>query len=276
MGDSGALIQPEENVCLKTSRSAPGQDIFPFQFVFESAPGKLTFPRKHYHYCLYLVTEGAGTLETETKTAEVGPGDLIFTFAGQKYSFLNICKLKYMYISFVGAEIAAMLAGYGVTEHGGVYPGYEMLIDRWISAIGLCTDDNLPTLTKGLLYFSLALLPADRDDAPKKQNDVVAKTIALMEKSCGSSTLSLSYVCSLYNYHPSYLSRRFRTVTGRSFSEYLRDLRLRKAEKMLTEDDMTVTAIAAAAGYSSYMYFARVFRKAVGCTPTEFRKRHLT
>ncbi len=274
MSESGAMIRPEENVCLKTSRSDPGQDVFPFQFVFESAPGKLTFPRKHYYYCLYLVTEGTGTLETETKTSDIRPGDLFFTFAGQKYSFTNIHKLKYMYISFVGTDAAAMLAGYGVTEHGRVRSGNEMLIDRWISAVGLCTDDNLPTLTKGLLYFSLALLPADRDDAPKKQDDVVAKTIALMEKSCGSSTLSLSYVCSLYNYHPSYLSRRFRAVTGQSFSEYLRDLRLRKAEKLLTEDDMNVTAIAAAAGYTSYMYFARVFRRAVGCTPTEFRKKN--
>ncbi len=47
MSESGAMIRPEENVCLKTSRSDPGQDVFPFQFVFESAPGKLTFPRKH-------------------------------------------------------------------------------------------------------------------------------------------------------------------------------------------------------------------------------------
>jgi AraC-like DNA-binding protein len=68
-----------------------------------------------------------------------------------------------------------------------------------------------------------------------------------------------------------YLRREFRSVMGMGIGDYILELRLRKARKLLAEDRATVLDIAMESGFSSSQYFARVFKKAVGMTPRDFR-----
>ena len=50
--------------------------------------------------------------------------------------------------------------------------------------------------------------------------------------------------------------------------------RMQAARTMLREGDMPVSAVAEAVGYSDYNYFTKVFKAAVGMTPTEYRKKN--
>ena len=59
---------------------------------------------------------------------------------------------------------------------------------------------------------------------------------------------------------------------GITFISYLTSLRMDHAAWLLTHTSQTVFTIAAQVGYSDYFYFAKVFKKAMGCTPTAFRK----
>ena len=72
----------------------------------------------------------------------------------------------------------------------------------------------------------------------------------------------------------SYLQKYYRSNFGVSIIDSLINMRIDMAKKLLRETDMTVTAIAGKCGYSSYIHFAKQFRKTVGYTPTGYRQQH--
>jgi len=68
-----------------------------------------------------------------------------------------------------------------------------------------------------------------------------------------------------------YLRREFRACMGLGISDYLLELRLRKARTLLAEESATVLKVALESGFESSQYFSRVFRKSLGISPGEFR-----
>ena len=83
------------------------------------------------------------------------------------------------------------------------------------------------------------------------------------------SIQNLADHCSI---NANYASQIFRQEMGITFISYLTSLRMDHAAWLLTHTSQTVFTIAAQVGYSDYFYFAKVFKKAMGCTPTAFRK----
>nr|WP_276313574.1 AraC family transcriptional regulator [Bifidobacterium callimiconis] len=65
----------------------------------------------------------------------------------------------------------------------------------------------------------------------------------------------------------------FRRHAGRTPNEYLTDYRIGKGRELLAGGDMAVGEIAAACGFSSTAYFGYVFRRRMGCSPSEYRAR---
>ena len=84
--------------------------------------------------------------------------------------------------------------------------------------------------------------------------------------------LSTSHVAAVFHYNKSYLGRLFKQETGISISEYLGAQRIDCARGYLLKTDMTVLEIAERCGFSGVGYFNRLFKAAVGVTPTEFRR----
>lgn len=85
--------------------------------------------------------------------------------------------------------------------------------------------------------------------------------------------ISLNHLAQRVYLNPSYLSRLFHHTAGVTITEYLTEARIQTAGKMLLETDMKVQDIAKRIGIDSSAYFGRMFKKAVGCTPQEYRNR---
>lgn len=71
---------------------------------------------------------------------------------------------------------------------------------------------------------------------------------------------------------PSYFSALFKKCTGLPFGEYLRNIRVENAIRMLTESSESITQIAAECGFSSPNYFKDVFRQVTGISPSRYRR----
>ena len=85
--------------------------------------------------------------------------------------------------------------------------------------------------------------------------------------------LSLDDVCHALGTNPSTLNFRFRRELDCSVGEFIISARMRRARRLLIGTNYTIGAIAARCGYENIYYFSRAFRKAVGCSPSEFRER---
>lgn len=75
--------------------------------------------------------------------------------------------------------------------------------------------------------------------------------------------------------HPDYANTLFRETFGMTLSDYLLEHRLAHAQRMLTTTRDKITSIAFASGFGSISRFNAAFKSATGCTPTEYRQRHL-
>lgn len=73
--------------------------------------------------------------------------------------------------------------------------------------------------------------------------------------------------------NPSYLSRRFKELTGGNIGEFIADERIRCAQKLLVEGQMRIGDIALRVGYESAAHFSRVFKRQTGVSPNEYRSR---
>jgi len=87
-----------------------------------------------------------------------------------------------------------------------------------------------------------------------------------------SSTPALQELAALAGVHPSHLARSFHQAQGVSVGEYQRGLRIDMARRALGDPECSIADVAASSGFSDQSHFARVFRRATGQTPREFRQ----
>lgn len=88
--------------------------------------------------------------------------------------------------------------------------------------------------------------------------------------------LSLEEIAEKINLTPTYLSRKFKLITGSTFKEYLINVRIRQAAQLLLTTDDSITKIAMDCGFSSSNYFKDSFKKISGVSPRTFRKNDRT
>lgn len=84
--------------------------------------------------------------------------------------------------------------------------------------------------------------------------------------------LSLKTLALQFKGNAAYLGQSFKKDTGRSFSDYLKEIRIRKAKEMLAGDKHTAKEIGIRVGFSSDAYFSATFKEETGLTPAEYRK----
>ena len=84
---------------------------------------------------------------------------------------------------------------------------------------------------------------------------------------------SLAAMCYI---SPSYLSNLFKRETGTTLIDYINTQRTQRAAHLLVDTKQSVAAIAAQVGILDVNYFARLFKKSLGQTPTQYRRSHRT
>jgi two-component system response regulator YesN len=73
------------------------------------------------------------------------------------------------------------------------------------------------------------------------------------------------------NLSPCHFSAVFSQETGKTFKEYLTEIRIKKAKELLRTTTLKAFEICYQIGYNDPHYFSHVFRKNTGLTPKEFR-----
>jgi len=84
--------------------------------------------------------------------------------------------------------------------------------------------------------------------------------------------ISLEQVAEAVGFNPTYFSQLFKKETGSGFLEYLTAARMEAAKELLRTTKFTVAQVASEVSYSDVKHFTRLFRKAAGIKPSEFRK----
>ncbi len=89
-----------------------------------------------------------------------------------------------------------------------------------------------------------------------------------------SENYKLSSLAQEYNLSKYYLSHIFKSVTGYSVMDYLKNLRIAKAKTLLAKSNISISEIVKICGFSDNNNFSRDFKAITGFTPRDFRKKH--
>ncbi|MBT2696560.1 response regulator [Bacillus sp. ISL-40] len=88
--------------------------------------------------------------------------------------------------------------------------------------------------------------------------------------------LTLQSVADFVHLNKSYFSLLFKKQTGRNFIDYIIELRIREAKRLLAQYDCHIYEVAEAAGFKDVKYFSKMFKKMTGFTPVKYREEHQT
>ena len=86
-----------------------------------------------------------------------------------------------------------------------------------------------------------------------------------------SSHITLSDIASKIALSPNFFHTVFKSIIGKTPSEYLLDIRLNTAKNMLVNTDLSLLEIAVSCGFESQAYFCYVFKKHLAATPKKYR-----
>jgi transcriptional regulator GlxA family with amidase domain len=100
----------------------------------------------------------------------------------------------------------------------------------------------------------------------------VRRAVALMHADC-ARPWTLDALASRAGLSRTTLAERFRTAMGDTPLAYLRTVRMQKAMRLLGETDRTLEQVALEIGYRDAFGFSKVFKRTVGLSPREFRRR---
>ena len=84
--------------------------------------------------------------------------------------------------------------------------------------------------------------------------------------------LTTSMICEQFSCSKSYFSHNFKDYTGKTFREYLVDIRLNYAKQLLKHSNLSVTQISFSVGFNDSNYFSNVFKQKIGVSPLHYRK----
>ena len=85
--------------------------------------------------------------------------------------------------------------------------------------------------------------------------------------------LDRSTLASIAFITPNYLSKQFQLRVGKNLREYMNDLRIAEAKKLLLSTRKSVSEIASSVGYDNFSYFSTIFRKYTGMSPVDWREK---
>lgn len=244
----------------------------------------------HFHpeFELTLITAGDGTRFVGDSVEAYGPGDLTLVGA----------DLPHAYVSAVAGHHEAVVShfrrdflGSELFDHSEFEPVHQLLVrasrglvfdnigplSAQIGALGHAQGAErtigllqvlvaLARQTTGRVLASMAYRPRVREDASRRMGAVFGFVHAEYRRS-----LSLAEVAAVAHMAPAAFSRFFRHATGRTFQNYLGELRIGVACRCLATSDLAVAEISMACGFNNLANFNRRFRSLKGMTPREYR-----
>ena len=105
----------------------------------------------------------------------------------------------------------------------------------------------------------------------RRYSDIIRTARKRIEQDYMSEDISLNTVAAEVCMSQSYFSSVFSKEMGKTFIEYLTEVRMEKAKQYLVCSSMKTSEISYEVGYKDPHYFSYIFKKTQGCTPKEYR-----
>lgn len=236
-------------------------------------------PRGRSDYHILYVTGGSCFVDFGEGETEVGEGNIIFypPHVSQKYAFKAEISSSYYYLHFSGSAAGELMKKFAldspitfVGKHLSVESRLLELIDEFHLKRPFyeysCAAHLLGVLSLLAEKASLASLAS-----PLRRSDIT-EVRRYMHASIGKN-ITVAELAARCNLSVSRFAHVFKEQMGISVVSYLSKIRIERATELLESTDMSVYDVGLAVGFEAQSYFCRFFKREVGVSPSEYRRR---
>ena len=205
---------------------------------------------------------------------ESAPNFFVISFTSSSFSmkyFEGFCStLKKIHKSLLTAIINEAEVSYYIPKNE---PNLRKLMRRKGAPLG--GEQLIKTYLEQLLIYLLrtderntnaTILPPITEEKP-----LISELKDYIATRC-EENIKIDEICRAFGYSKSFLSRIFREHTGESLASYATVKKMERAKELLRDDRLNITQISAKLSFENPQYFARVFKRECGMTPTEWKR----
>jgi len=232
--------------------------------------------RKDYHL-LYLYS-GELNIKYGKKRDTLKYGQLIIFPPKTPFFYTNAKKTKteYMWINFTGRQAEGLINAaeipvntpFTVTIPQYIFEGFETFFTEFKFRPFLHELAISYKLMHLMVLFSRSTGGRVRN---KKSGPLTDALVYIGENY--TQDIATETLAEIEHLSCAHFRRLFKAKTGMTPTQYITAVRLKNAEQMLLETDLSIKEIAKSVGFSDQLYFSKIFSSHFGDSPSDFRKR---
>lgn len=252
-------------------------------------PGHSWGPSMRDHHLLHYIHSGKGTYHSAGRSYQLGAGHSFWLFPGipGTYAADPSDPWTYSWVAFSGDGLSHYLDLAGLTPNHPIHQHAEPeCLEAYLAELmdyGAAPSAASQLHAVGILCRLLASmvenstigqLPAF-SCSNSSRSWYLDKALSYMQDHYALPGLTVSSLAKHVGLERSYFAKLFADELHQTPHQFLLRYRLEKASRLLTHTDLPIADVAASAGFQDPVYFTRVFRKHIGCPPSDFRKHGL-
>lgn len=226
--------------------------------------------KTRYYDAVVFFAEGEIEYRFPQKTVVARKGDILFLPGNLPYSGIRHSEHCSYYVMDFLCSDDKQFENFGAPCSFAV-ANYQKVLRKFESALHLWNHSSLGAMI-GLKEYLYSLLRERFFPKEESENKTLGNMILqYIESNICDTNLSIARICKELYISDSQLRRTVHKLTGTSPNGYITTIRLNKAKVMLSATNKSIKDISYACGFSSPYYFSRVFAKAIGMSPSEYR-----
>lgn len=230
----------------------------------------------HRDFELVVVTKGRVKVNIFEHDYILNENDTALIFPNQLHSYENIAESELVLCVFkpeLVMEFSKKTQGL-IPRDNSLRP----VSGAWLKLYKAMKEDDNLEIIKGILYYYCGIFAKSHSfvnmmKSASKKYDLISKSFEFIDRNF-KEKCNLINLAAYLNYDYSYLSKFFLKNVGLGFNEYVNRRRVEYSCYLLKNTDNDITEISENCGFENLRTFNRNFRKFLGCSPKDYRKKN--
>ena len=235
------------------------------------APGFSYGPFIRAHYLIYFIFDGAGKFVKNDvlHTLSKGKGLIIRPGETTKYFAANNASWSFLWVGFSGTDVEKMAKSLGLHEESPVFEtsNFDISLSFFKALLESASSIDANLRMIGYLYLFLSTISSL---APKSDAKLLAEKAAEYMYDNFGYNIKIADVAKYIGVDRTYLFRLFKENYLTSPQQYLMDVRIQTAKRMLLVPGTSIYKVSNYCGFCDTNYFSKIFRKKVGVAPSSY------
>ena len=226
--------------------------------------------------CLVGVAKGALTLSSYARSEMLSAGQAVALYQCGEFSVQAVGE-SLCFLIWLEGELPGRLLKDRLAEGAALFPRGGAAVKEAALSLAVLEQEQSPingTAASAHAYTLLTNLLSS--PAPREEKELDGSLTPLVEAAVGIIQEEFPFLEGLdeladrLEVSKSHLIRTFTQKTGISPGRYITHLRVEYAKLLLQGEDVSITYVAEASGFANANYFAKVFRRETGLSPSEY------